>query len=324
LHKPVAETDSADFAGRGTSNLASRHLSCGNIPPEPPMFDLLLEPSTYVAFATLTLMEVVLGVDNVIFISVLISKLPKEQADQARTVGLSLALIFRIALLLVLSWIIALSAPLFTAFGHDFSWRDLILIAGGGFLLYKAVHEMHAEIEEPHEPGLKQGAKAMLSAIIMQIILLDLVFSIDSIITAIGMAQHVEVMIAAVIVAVALMFVASGPISNFVSKHPTTKMLALAFLLLIGVSLVADGLGFHIDKGYIYAAMGFAVLVEGVNIISKQRKLAAAGDSGHAAAVAKSTAVPVEVVTAPPKPKRTSPSSRAQARPKSAPRRKSP
>ena len=285
------------------------------------MFDLLLDPSTWIAFATLTLMEVVLGVDNVIFISVLVSKLPKEQADRARTIGLSLALIFRIAFLLVLSWIIALSTPVFFAFGHGFSWRDIILIAGGLFLLYKAVHEMHAEIEEPHEPSLKRQAGAMMSAIVAQIIMLDLVFSIDSIVTAIGMAQHVEVMIAAVIVAVAVMFVASGPISNFVARHPTTKMLALAFLLLIGVSLVADGLGFHIDKGYIYAAMGSAVLGEGVNIISKQRKLAASGGAEpKPVRAATAGAVPVETVTTPSRPKARP---AAQSRPKSAPRKKS-
>ena len=288
------------------------------------MFDLLLDPSTWIAFATLTLMEVVLGVDNVIFISVLVSKLPKAQADRARTIGLSLALIFRIALLLVLSWIIALSQPVFTAFGHGFSWRDIILLAGGLFLIYKAVHEMHAEIEEPHEPILQQQAKAMMSAIVTQIILLDLVFSIDSIITAIGMAQHVEVMIAAVIVAVVLMFVASGPIASFVARHPTTKMLALAFLVLIGVSLVADGLGFHIDKGYIYAAMGFAVLVEGINIFSKQRKLAAAaGTAPKPVRAAAAGAAPVETLTEPGKPKpRSTPNRRAQSRPKSAPRKK--
>jgi len=289
------------------------------------MFDLLLDPNTWIAFATLTLMEVVLGVDNVIFISVLVSKLPKAQADRARTIGLSLALIFRIALLLVLSWIIALSQPVFSAFGHGFSWRDIILLAGGLFLIYKAVHEVDAEIEEPHEPTLQQKAKAMMSAIVTQIILLDLVFSIDSIITAIGMAQHVEVMIAAVIVAVVLMFIASGPISNFVAKHPTTKMLALAFLVLIGVSLVADGLGFHIDKGYIYAAMGFAVLVEGVNIFSKQRKLAATGGAEPKPVRAVATgAVPVEALTEPSKPKpRSTANRRAQSRPKSAPRKKS-
>jgi predicted tellurium resistance membrane protein TerC len=281
------------------------------------MFDLLADPNTWIAFATLTVMEVVLGVDNVIFISVLVSKLPKEQADRARSVGLTLALVFRILLLLVLSWIIALNQPVFTAFGHDLSWRDIILLAGGLFLIYKAVHEMHAEIEEPHEPTLQQQAKAALSAIIVQIIVIDMVFSIDSIVTAIGMAQHVEVMVAAVVVAVGLMFLASGPIAGFVSRHPTTKMLALAFLLLIGVSLVADGLGFHIDKGYIYAAMAFAVLVEAVNIVSKQRKLAsrrAAPKPAHAAA----GGMPVEQIVEP-KPR---PKPQSQSRPKSAPRRK--
>jgi predicted tellurium resistance membrane protein TerC len=294
------------------------------------MFDLLLQPSTYIAFGTLTLMEVVLGVDNVIFISVLISRLPKAQADQARTIGLSLALIFRIVLLFLLAWISHLEQTLFTAFGHDFSWRDLILLAGGLFLIYKAVNEMHAEIEEPHEPGLREGAKGALSAIVAQIIVLDLVFSIDSIITAIGMAQHVEVMIAAVVVAVALMFIASAPIAGFVAKHPTTKMLALAFLLLIGLSLLGDGVGFHIDKGYIYAAMGFAILVEAINIISKQRRLAAAARGGERGpvivAAARASAVPVEVVTeaaaSEQKPRRNA-NTRAQARPKSAPRKKS-
>ncbi len=294
------------------------------------MLDLLLDPNVWIAFATLTVMEVVLGVDNVIFISVLVSKLPKEQADRARQIGLALALIFRIALLLVLSWIIALSTPLFTLtwpVEHGYSWRDLILIAGGLFLIYKATHEMHAEIEEPHEPGLKETAKAALSAIIVQIIIIDMVFSIDSIITAIGMAQHVEVMIAAVIVAVAIMFVASGPIAGFVARHPTTKMLALAFLLLIGLSLVLDGVGVHIDKGYIYAAMGFAVLVEAVNIISKQRKLAGRAAAGRpvvarAHAAAGAVGLPVEQITEPkPKPKST-PARKAQARPKSAPRKK--
>jgi len=290
------------------------------------MYDLLLDPNTWIAFATLTLMEVVLGVDNVIFISVLVSKLPKEQADRARTIGLGLALIFRIALLLVLTWIIALSQPVFTAFGHGFSWRDIILLAGGLFLIYKAVTEMHDEIEEPHaHDDIKAGARAMLSSIIVQIIMLDLVFSIDSIVTAIGMAQHVEVMIAAVLVAVVLMWFASGPISGFVSRHPTTKMLALAFLVLIGVSLVADGVGFHIDKGYIYAAMAFAVLVEGINIFTKQRKLAASsGASVKPVRAAASGTPPVETLTETSKPRpRSNPASRAQSRPKSAPRKKS-
>lgn len=284
------------------------------------MLELLVDPNAWIAFATLTVLEVVLGVDNVIFISVLVSKLPKEQAERARQIGLSLALIFRVLLLLVLSWIIALTTPVFSGFGHDFSWRDIILIAGGLFLLYKSVHEMHTEIEDPQEPGLKQQAKAALSGIIVQIVIIDMVFSIDSIVTAIGMAQHVEVMIAAVIVAVGLMFLASGPIASFVSRHPTTKTLALAFLLLIGVSLVADGLGFHIDKAYIYAAMAFAVLVEAVNIVAQQRRIAArAGSPTNATPRHAAGAVPVEVVTEPVKAK-TKP--RAQARPKSAPRKK--
>jgi len=283
------------------------------------MLDLLLDPNVWVAFATLTVMEVVLGVDNVIFISVLVSRLPKAEAERARKIGLALALIFRIALLLVLSWIIALTAPVFSAFGHGFSWRDIILIAGGLFLLYKAVHEMHAEIEEPHEPELQIAARSALSAIIVQIVIIDMVFSIDSIVTAVGMSQHVEVMIAAVIVAVGIMFLASGPIANFVSRHPTTKMLALAFLLLIGVSLVADGVGFHIDKAYIYAAMAFAVMVEGVNIVASRRRMLARGLKPAAVPHSPTGGVPVEVITEPVKPK---PKPRAQARPKSAPRKK--
>ncbi len=297
------------------------------------MFELLSDPAVWAAFATLTVMEVVLGIDNIIFISVLVSRLPQHQADNARRLGLALALVFRIALLLILTWIIGLSAPLFELFGQPFSWKDLILLAGGLFLIYKATHEMHAEIEEPHEPGLAQTAKSAFSAIIVQIIIIDMVFSIDSIVTAIGMAQHVEVMIAAVIVAVGLMFVASGPIAGFVARHPTTTMLALAVLLLIGVTLVADGLGFHIDKGYIYAAMGFSVLVEGVNIFAKQRK--ANGTRRHATAntplreAVAANAPPPPLAGPPPaaepaaRPKGRGTAARSQARPKSAPRRKS-
>ncbi len=251
------------------------------------MLDLLADPNVWAAFATLTVMEVVLGIDNIIFISVLVSRLPQEQADRARRLGLSLALIFRIALLLVISWIIGLTQPVFNIAGFEPSWKDLILILGGAFLIYKATHEMHAEIEEQGEEqaSLKRQASSAFAAIIGQIIIIDMVFSIDSIVTAVGMADHVEVMIAAVIVAVGIMFVASGPVARFVAEHPTTKMLALAFLLLIGVSLVADGFGFHIPKGYIYAAMAFSVLVEAINIIAKQRRLARAaanGVPGHA------------------------------------------
>jgi predicted tellurium resistance membrane protein TerC len=271
----------------------------------------------------------VLGIDNIVFISVLVSRLPKEQADRARKWGLALALIFRIALLLVISWIIALDNPLFELWGHGFSWKDLILIAGGGFLLYKATHEMHAEIEEPHTAELQRQAQMAFSAIIAQIIVIDMVFSIDSIITAVGMAEQVEVMIAAVIVAVGLMFVASGPIASFVAQHPTTKMLALAFLLLIGVSLVADGLGFHIPKGYIYSAMAFSVLVEAVNIVAKQRRQARLAKSAPqglaetppADVLAAPAAEAVAAAAARPG-SRSTPARRARAAPKSAPRKK--
>jgi predicted tellurium resistance membrane protein TerC len=302
------------------------------------MMELLSDPAVWAAFATLTVMEVVLGIDNIVFISVLVSRLPKEQADNARRLGLALALIFRIALLLVISWVIGLDGHLFELFGHSYSWKDLILLGGGLFLIYKATHEMHAEIEEPHEADLKSTAKAAFSAIIVQIIIIDMVFSIDSIITAVGMAQHVEVMIAAVIVAVGVMFVASGPIAGFVARHPTTKMLALAFLLLIGVSLVADGMGFHIEKGYIYAAMGFSVLVEAVNIFAKQRRAAHGGVKHHQtagnavreevaahkplAAVAAVPAPTTAAPAAPAKPRAKNASTRSQARPKSAPRKK--
>lgn len=284
------------------------------------MLELLADPNAWIAFGTLTVMEIVLGIDNIVFISVLVSRLPKEQADQARKLGLALALIFRILLLLVISWIISLTQPAFSAFGLDLSWKDIILIAGGVFLVYKATHEMHAAIEEPHEASIASKATATFAAIIAQIIVIDMVFSIDSIVTAVGMADDVEVMIAAVIVAVGVMFVASGPVAKFVSDHPTTKMLALAFLLLIGVSLVADGLGFHIPKGYIYAAMGFSVLVEAINIIASERRkkfaAAARGSVGHVASAAGHAGA--EVAKKPGA--KATPTARAQSRPKSAPR----
>lgn len=284
------------------------------------MLELLADPNAWIAFGTLTVMEIVLGIDNIVFISVLVSRLPKEQADQARKLGLALALIFRILLLLVISWIISLTQPAFSAFGLDLSWKDIILIAGGVFLVYKATHEMHAAIEEPHEASIASKATATFAAIIAQIIVIDMVFSIDSIVTAVGMADDVEVMIAAVIVAVGVMFVASGPVAKFVSDHPTTKMLALAFLLLIGVSLVADGLGFHIPKGYIYAAMGFSVLVEAINIIaSERRKKSAAAARGSVGHVASAASHAVAEVAKKPGAKAT-PTARAQSRPKSAPR----
>jgi predicted tellurium resistance membrane protein TerC len=236
------------------------------------MLELLADPNVWIAFATLTVMEIVLGIDNIVFISVLVSRLPKEQADKARKLGLALALIFRILLLLVISWIISLTQPVITAFGLDLSWKDLILIAGGVFLVYKATHEMHAAIEEPHETNIAKQATGAFAAVIGQIIVIDMVFSIDSIVTAVGMAEHVEVMIAAVIVAVGVMFVASGPVAKFVSEHPTTKMLALAFLLMIGAALIADGIGFHIPRSYLYAAMAFSTVVEVLNVVAQRNR----------------------------------------------------
>jgi predicted tellurium resistance membrane protein TerC len=237
------------------------------------MLELLSDPNVWLAFVTLTIMEIVLGIDNIVFISIVVAKLPREQAKRARQIGLALALIFRIALLSVLTWIIALKAPVFTIFDHGISWRDIILIVGGLFLLYKATAEIHDQIEgETHEDEAGRKSSGSFNFIIGQIIVIDMIFSVDSIITAVGMAEDIEVMVAAVIVAVAVMYVASGPISDFVHRHPTVKMLALAFLLLIGVSLVADGIGFHIPRGYVYFAMAFSAIVEAFNIWVRRRR----------------------------------------------------
>ncbi len=236
------------------------------------MMELLYDPNVWAAFVTLTAMEIVLGIDNIVFISVIVNKLPPEQAERARKIGLALALVFRIILLMFLTWIIGLKAEVFSAFGQAFSWRDIILIAGGLFLLYKGTAEIHEEIEgETEEEEAGKLASAAFATIVGQIIIVDMVFSVDSIVTAIGMAEDVEVMIAAVIIAIGVMYVASGAIADFIRRHPTTKMLALSFLLLIGVSLVADGLGFHIPRGYIYAAMGFSVLVETINVMASRK-----------------------------------------------------
>ena len=236
------------------------------------MFDILLSPAAWASLATLTLLEIVLGIDNIVFISVLVSRLPAATAKRARQIGLALALVFRILLLLVISWIIGLTTPVAELFGHDISWRDLILIAGGAFLIYKSTVEIHHAIEEPLVEEMARKAPDAFGSVIVQIVLLDMVFSIDSIVTAIGMAQHLEIMIAAVVIAMGMMYFASSSIAGFISRHPTTKMLALAFLLLIGVTLVADGLGVHVPKGYIYSAMAFAVLVESFNIYAQARR----------------------------------------------------
>ena len=236
--------------------------------------DIFLTANAWASLLTLTAMEIVLGIDNVVFISVLVSRLPKENAKRARQIGLSLALVFRIVLLMVLSWLIGLTEPVVTALGFELSWRDLILLAGGLFLIYKATHEIHQGVEGNGE-NETSAVTASFSAIVAQIIVIDMVFSVDSIITAIGMAEHLEIMVLAVVIAMGVMYIASGSIAAFIERHPTTKMLALAFLLMIGVALVADALGFHIPRGYIYSAMAFSAFVEILNVAAKR------GRKGH-------------------------------------------
>ncbi|RPI48375.1 MAG: TerC family protein [Chloroflexi bacterium] len=233
--------------------------------------ETIFNPENLIALLTLTVLEVVLGIDNIVFISILASKLPHEQAGRARVLGLGAAMVTRILLLLSLSWVIRLTDPIFAVFGHDISGRDLILIIGGLFLLAKSTREIHERLEG--ESGRKE-AKVIPSfaGVILQIGLLDIIFSLDSVITAVGMARELWVMITAVVIAVAVMMVAAGGISEFVDRHPTVKMLALSFLLLIGFSLVAEGLTVHIPKGYIYFAMAFSVLVEVLNLRSGSRK----------------------------------------------------
>lgn len=234
------------------------------------MFEWIGSAEIWASLLTLTVMEIVLGIDNIVFISVIVGRLPEKEAKRARQIGLALALIFRIILLSMLTWLIGLTATVFSLFDHPFSWRDIILIAGGLFLLVKATHEIHAGIEGGHGDGKGNAASTTFAAIIAQIIVIDLVFSVDSIVTAIGMARHIEVMVAAVVIAMAVMYAASGPIASFIKQHPTTKMLALSFLLLIGVALIADGMGFHIPRGYIYFSMAFAALVEMINVLARR------------------------------------------------------
>lgn len=229
------------------------------------MLDLLSDPSVWVAFATLTALEIVLGIDNVVFISILADKLPAAQRPRARRVGLALAMLMRIALVASVAWVVGLTQPVFELFGHDVSWKDLVLILGGLFLLAKATHEIHGALEG--EPGhAARRVQATFTAVIVQILLLDVVFSIDSVITAVGLTEHIEVMVAAVVVAVAVMMFAAGPIGEFVSRHPTVKMLALSFLIMIGGLLVAEGFGQHIPHGYVYFAMAFSLGVEILNL----------------------------------------------------------
>jgi predicted tellurium resistance membrane protein TerC len=227
--------------------------------------DWITSPEAWIALLTLTVLEIVLGIDNVIFISILAGKLPREQQAKARTVGLGLAMIMRIGLLFSLTWIMRLTAPLFTVLGEEISGRDLVLIIGGLFLLYKSTHEIHDRLEGEEGEGSVRVMPS-LTSVLIQIMLLDIVFSLDSVITAVGMAEDLGVMVTAVVIAVGFMMVFARPVSGFVERHPTVKMLALSFLLLIGVTLIADGLGRHIPKGYIYFAMAFSVGVEMLNL----------------------------------------------------------
>jgi predicted tellurium resistance membrane protein TerC len=227
----------------------------------------LSSPEIWMSFLTLTVLEIVLGIDNIVFLSLVASRVQEKQRANARKIGLLLAVSLRIVLLFALTWIIGLTAPLFEIFGHPVSWRDMILIAGGLFLFVKATQEIHQDIEGGLDPVGSTPITGFAVAVV-QIAIIDLVFSIDSVVTAIGIAEHIEVMIAAMLVAVSFMYFASSWVSNFITNHPTTKMLALSFLILIGVALIADGSGFHIPRGYIYFSMAFATAVEMFNIVA--------------------------------------------------------
>lgn len=235
--------------------------------------ELLSNPDVWIAFLTLCALEIVLGIDNIIFISILTSRLPAEQEAKARRLGLGLAMFMRIGLLFSISWLMQLTAPLITLGPQAISGRDLILLLGGLFLMYKSVKEIHAKVEDAGKPA-ENVRKAKFAAVISQILVVDLVFSLDSVITAVGMVDHIEVMVAAVVVSVGVMMLAAAPISNFVNKHPAVKVLALAFLIMIGMALVGEALDFHIPKGYIYFAMAFSIGVEFINIRLKNRSKA--------------------------------------------------
>lgn len=237
-------------------------------------FAFAYTPEGWAALVTLVAMEVVLGIDNLIFISILSNKLPAEHRVRARRLGIGAALIMRLLLLATISWIVGLTTPVFTLFGNPFSWRDLILIAGGLFLIWKATKEIHHTVD-PADHVEKKAAETVsytLGGAVLQILVLDLVFSVDSIITAVGMTQHLAIMYIAVIVAITVMLVAATPLADFIERNPTIVMLALGFLLMIGTTLIADGFGFHVPKGYIYSAMAFSALVEGLNMLARNRK----------------------------------------------------
>jgi len=238
-------------------------------------FEWLNDPTAWVALITLIALEVVLGIDNLIFISILTNKLPEQYRVNARRIGIGAALIMRLMLLATVAWIVQLTNPLFEAFGHAFSWRDIILIVGGLFLVWKATKEIHHTVDPQDSKDNMMGEVVQISfaGAIFQILLLDLVFSIDSIITAVGMTNEIAIMYIAVIFAVAVMLLAVNPLSRFIEHNPTIVMLALAFLLMIGMTLIADGMGFHVPKGYIYAAMGFSALVEGLNMLARRKRV---------------------------------------------------
>ena len=252
--------------GLDRSRRAARWLPSRARPPLTTMLELLSSSETWIAFLTLAGLEIVLGIDNIVFISILTGKLPKERQSSARRIGLLLAMGMRVLLLLAITWVMGLTKVLFSPFGHDLSGRDLILLVGGLFLVGKATWEIHDKLEGGGEHGPGGRAAASFASVIVQILLLDLVFSLDSVITAVGMVNQIEIMIAAVVIAAVVMVFTAGPLGNFVERHPTIKMLALSFLLLIGFTLVVEGLHQHIPKGYIYFAMGFSVLVEMLNL----------------------------------------------------------
>jgi len=235
-------------------------------------FDWLSDPAAWASLATLTALEIVLGIDNIIFISIMAGRLPPEQQDRARKIGLALALITRLGLLASIAWIATLTDPLFEIFGLQISARDLILLLGGLFLIYKGTNEVHHTMEGQDESLGPTRATVTFTSVVVQIMILDIVFSLDSVITAVGMSDHLSVMMLAVVIAVAVMLFASGPTSRFVQRHPTVKMLALSFLILVGVALVADGLHFHIPKGYLYFAIAFSVLVESLNLAAARKR----------------------------------------------------
>ncbi len=237
------------------------------------MVEFLTDPHVWTGFITLSILEIVLGIDNLIFLSIVSERLPAAERPRARRIGLALALIMRIGLLAGLSWIIGLTAPIMTVADFTLSWRDVVLGGGGIFLIYKGTQEIHSMVEGKESHGMVSGAKAVsFAAVIAQIVVLDLVFSLDSVITAVGMVNDLPVMIAAVVVAIVVMLVAAEPVAGFINRHPTVKMLALAFLLLVGVALVADGAHFHIPRGYLYFAIAFSLAVESLNLLAAKRR----------------------------------------------------